>query len=388
MLWLARVDDLLADRSALVVVAVEQPGARLALQHQRELPGQVVGVLDRGVGAEPVRRRMAVAGVAHAEDAAADVARGVHVVVAPQRRHADRDRDRVVADQVVGDPDRLGLVDLRRRLVDVVAPDDQPLVPRAHHAHQAQADAADVGPGLQHPVEDARAVRDVLGQVGVEDDVHAARHVHLALHRQPEVLGDLRAPAVGSDHVLGPDVVGAAAEAVLDRRGDAVVVLLEREVLGVETHARAALGGVAEQDRLHQVLRDVEVAGGARERVVGKPLRVRAPGVQPGQLLAGEAGAERRRAHQVLRRPLLEHVVDDADVAQRLERALVGDVRARRVRRPAVLGQQQVRDPVGAEEQRRRAARRPAADDQDVGLDARAHAALASCAASGASTKS
>ena len=67
---LARFDDLLADRRALGVVAVEQRRRRLPLQHQRQLPGQVEGVLDRGVGAEPVARRMAVDGVAHAEHAA------------------------------------------------------------------------------------------------------------------------------------------------------------------------------------------------------------------------------------------------------------------------------------------------------------------------------
>ena len=54
-----------------------------------------------------------------------------HLVVAPQRGRADRDRHRVVADQVVDDARRGLVVELGRRLVDVVAPDDQPLVPRA-----------------------------------------------------------------------------------------------------------------------------------------------------------------------------------------------------------------------------------------------------------------
>ena len=231
--------DLPADRRALGVVGVQQRRRRLALQDERELPGQVVGVGDRRVGAQAVARRVPVAGVAHAEHPALDVALGVHLVVAPQRRRAQRDLDRVVAHQVVDDARGHLLVDLGRRLVDVVAPDDQPLVPRPHHAHEPHADAADVRARLHHPVEDARAVGDVLGQVGVEHDVHRPRPVHDALHRQADVLGDLRAPAVGADQVLGADLVALAAQAVVHGHGDAVGVLDVRHVLGVEAHAAA-----------------------------------------------------------------------------------------------------------------------------------------------------
>ena len=62
--------DLAPDGNAFGVVAVQQPLAGLAAQHQRELPGQVVGVLDRGVRAQAVARRVPVDGVAHAEHAA------------------------------------------------------------------------------------------------------------------------------------------------------------------------------------------------------------------------------------------------------------------------------------------------------------------------------
>ena len=242
-----------------------------------------------------------MAGVAHAEHAAVRVAGGPRLVVRPQRGRAQRDRDRVVADQLVGDLGRERLVDLGRRLVDVVAPDDQPLVPRADHAHEAEADPADVRARLQHPVQDARAVRDVPGEVGVEDDVHRPRDVHLALHRQPDVLGDLRAPAVGADEVLRADLVALAGDAVLDRRRDAVGVLLEREVLGVEADPAAARRRGAGEDRLEEVLRRVVVERRAGEAVVGEPARVRAPGVQAGELLAGEARAEHGVAHELVR---------------------------------------------------------------------------------------
>ena len=359
--------DLAPDRHALGVVAVEQALAGLPVQHQRELPGQVVGVLDRGVGAQAVARRVPVDGVAHAEHAALAVAGGVHLVVAPQRRRADRDRDRVVADQAVDDPRRGLVVELGRQFVDVVAPDDQPLVPRAHHAHEAHADAADVRAGLQHPVQDARAVLDERREVGVEDDVHRAGDVHLALERQPDVGGHLRAPAVGADHVLGADLVGVAGQAVAHGHGHAVVVLDQADVLRVEPDPRAAVGGVADQDRLEQRLRQVAGLARARQRVVGLARGVRAPGAHAADLVPGQARAEHGVAHQSLRRAVGQDVVLDAEVAHDLDRALVGDVRARRVGRPAVLGDDDVVHARGGQEQRGGRAGGARADDEDVG---------------------
>jgi hypothetical protein len=64
---------------------------------------------------------------------------------------------------------------------------------------------------------------------------------------------------------------------------------------------------------------------------------MRAPGVQPGELLTRQARAERGLAHHVLGDALLLDVLLDAGVAQDLHGPLVRDVRARRVRGPAVL---------------------------------------------------
>jgi hypothetical protein len=95
--------------------------------------------------------------------------------------------------------------------------------------------------------------------------------------------------------------------------------------------------------------------------------------VQPAQLLAGQRGDERRLAHQVLRGGLGDHLLLQAGVAQHLHRALVGDVRARRVGQPGVLGDHDVRYAVRAQQHGRRAARRPAADDENIGLDHACH---------------
>src|SRR4051794_9131342 len=131
----------------------------------------------------------------------------------------------------------------------------------------------------------------------------------------------------------------------------------------------AATGRLAQDDRLEDVLWQVVVDAGAGQRVVGQALRVGAPGVQARELVAGEAGAEHRVAHQRLRHALGLDLALEAHVAHDLDGPLVGDVRARRVRRPAVFRDDQVPHAVGAQEQRARAARRAGPDDQDVRLD-------------------
>ncbi len=59
-----------ADGAALGVVAVEQTRVGGAAQHQRHLPGEVVGVLNAGVHSLPAGGRMDVGGIARDEDVA------------------------------------------------------------------------------------------------------------------------------------------------------------------------------------------------------------------------------------------------------------------------------------------------------------------------------
>ena len=123
---------------------------------------------------------MPVRGVAHAEDATFLHAGRVHVVDGPGGDGLEVDLEIGIADEVARDARGEGLVHVRHRLVDVVAPVDEPLVPRPHHPHEAHADAADVCARLQDPVENGRTMRDVFGEVGLEDDVHRPGDAHLA----------------------------------------------------------------------------------------------------------------------------------------------------------------------------------------------------------------
>src|SRR6202012_4080328 len=93
-------------------------------------------------------------------------------------------------------------------LFDVVAPDDEPFIPGPHHAHEAGTDAADLRARLQHPVKNARPMGDIFGEIGVDDDVHAAGTAHLTFHRKTDDFGDTAAAAIGADQVFGADLIG------------------------------------------------------------------------------------------------------------------------------------------------------------------------------------
>ena len=159
-----------------------------------------------------------------------------------------------------------------------------------------------------------------------------------------------------------------AGDPVPHRGRHAVLVLLEREVLGVEARFRPARGGMAEQDRLKEILRDVADLGRARQRVVSLAPGMVAPGLDPAELLPGQALAEHGVGHELLWCGQPHGLVLKLQVAQDLHGPLVRDVRPGRVGEPAELRHQDVGDPVGAQQQSAGGARRATADDQHIGL--------------------
>ena len=313
---------------------------------------------------------MPVHGVTGAEHAPPRVFGGIAVVHRPQRRRGDPHRDVGHAEQVADDLGRGRVVDLRRRLVDVVTPGQQPLVPRAHHPHQAHADAADIRTGPHHPVQDARPVRDVAGQIGLEHDVHRARLAAAPADRQPDLLGDHAAATVRADQVAGADRVLLAAHPVQHARGHPVGILFQRQELGVQPDLRPALGRVGQQDRLQVGLWQVDHAARAGHRILRQRRRSGPPRPDPADLLTDQPGAQHGVAHQVLRRADRQRLLLDAKVAQDFQGALVGDVRAGRVRDPAVLGHHRGGHTVGRQDQRGGATGRPAANHEDIGIEA------------------
>ena len=156
---------------------------------------------------------------------------------------------------------------------------------------------------------------------------------------------------------------------VVQGHGDAVGVLGVAEVLGVEGDLRAALGGVGDQHRLHQRLRHVQHGAGAALQVVTAPVVAGAPGLQPGDLGAAEAGGEQGVPHLLPRGGLQFGGLLDAQVPQHLDGPLVDDVRPGGVRHPVPLGHHVHPHPVGGQRQRGGAAHGTGSHDNDVGVE-------------------
>ena len=370
------LDDLLPHRLTLRGIAVEQRRGRLVFEHVFQLPAQIIGVLDRCIGAEPVGRRMAVHGVPHAKHPARRIMSRIHLVDRPGRSRTYGDVERLVADQIAHDGDRFVVAEFPFALRKVVAPDEQPLVPRPYHAHHAGADAADLRARLQHPVQHARPVCDVFGQIDLGDDVHAAGAAHFTFHRQADDLRNAAAAAVGADQIFGADLVSLAGKPVLHGCGDMGRILNQIDEFGVEADSRSALAPGFEQDRLQKVLRQVAYADRTSELIVGAARGMVTPGIEPPELFAGEALAEHVIRHQVLLGRLGERLLLKAEIPQDFHRPLVGDVSARRIGEPTILGHQNMLDAVHAQQCRRRRAGRSASNDEHIGFDHIGHCPL------------
>ena len=184
-------DDLFGNWSPLDRIRLQQTWPRVALDRQRQFPRQIERVLNRGIRPQSMRRRMTVRRVADDEHPGRLHVGGVHIVDGPGVGADQFDLERRITDQLPGQRGRHRRVHLWRGFVDVIAADDQPFVPGAHHADLAHADAASTGPGLHHPILCQGAMRDVFGQIRLELNIDRPAHAHLALKRQACDLGHL-----------------------------------------------------------------------------------------------------------------------------------------------------------------------------------------------------
>ena len=140
------------------------------------------------------------------------------------------------------------------------------------------------------------------------------------------------------------------------------------DVFGVERERRALLGRLLEQDRFEQRLDDVHHPARACSQIVAAAIIPGPPSPHPDQFGSGEAGRERRVAHQFPRARIPCDVLRDTEIPEHLVRALVSDMRARTVGHP-VAARYDVTAHVGIRKrQRGRRACRAGSDDQYVGF--------------------
>ena len=257
-------------------------------QHGRQLPGEVVRRVDRGVHAGAARRRGAVRRVADQE----------HVAVAESLRDFGPDPDQLTAQDLdceVGPPGRtpneaqevVGAQPADR--LHIAAPrcrENPPLPIPARRHHDARRRTAKT---LQH-VQSAQIAPDDRRHIGAEEDAEVLADPLDAAGRDAEPPADGTVGAVRGDDVPRLDLDALAGLAVDDDRANAVVRLLQVGQLRVEADVR---GGVAasmlEQDRLEDVLRE---RGGSRRAQSQRLIAIRVAERSALELRCAEVGAD------------------------------------------------------------------------------------------------
>ena len=185
-------------------VAVQQSRLSRSSQHGRELPGEVVGVLDRRADPGRTHRSHPVRGVADQEDRSLRVAGRPLCTWRPlsvgehldgKIRYADRRPDQSLG-RSVGE--------LR--------------------IHRAQSPAAVAAGGEHHPTDRLDDVHPPGhgsgpgGQIGPEADAALPPEVRNPVEGDPESLADRTPDTVGSDQITGLDLGGRPSVRVDDRR--------------------------------------------------------------------------------------------------------------------------------------------------------------------------
>ena len=350
-----------ADRPPLGVVRVEQLGPCPPVENVRELPREVVPVLNTAVAAEPTGRRHLVHRVPGEEDAALLEPLGIRGRRRPALHVLDLDRDVRVAERladvldarrpahVLADPDRACSVGVRRRVHDEEAglqidrEAEEPLQARSEDVDHAQV-----------------AVTHQPAHVRLEVDRDAVREAAVAEPADTEPLADRAVRAVGRDEIPRPH--GALGPSVTrpDDGRHPLRVLLDRDGLRRVLDPRSQTLRGSEQHRLEPDLRDEDPR---RRTDLLHPFVDEAE--VPVELLATEALDRHDRAvlDELPRSGLLDLLLQ-ADGAIRLDRALV-DERCPRVDRSAAMALEDERGhAVMAEKHRRGKTDEAAAHDQ------------------------
>ena len=345
-----------------VVVGGEQLLACDAVEHVRELPGEVVAVLDAAVAAEPAGGGHHMRRVAGNEHTAVPKPLGVLRRRRPALHVLDLDRDVRIAERLadVADAGRRAHV-----LPDANRPRSLAVDCRVHDEEaRLQVDREAEEP-LQPRPEDVDhaevAIPHQPADIGPEVDRDAVREAAVAENANSEPLADRAVRTVGCDHVPGSHgSLRPAVSRVHDHR-HAVAVLLQRGGLGCVLDPRSQTLRGSEQDRLEPDLRDEE----PRRRADLLDALVDEAEV-PVELLPAEAldGHDRPVLDELPCCRLLDLVLQ-ADRAVRLDRALVDQCGARVDRGAAVPLDDERGHTVMPEEHRRRQSDEAASDDQD-----------------------
>ncbi|MNZ92733.1 hypothetical protein D3C78_1117680 [compost metagenome] len=174
-------------------------------------------------------------GVARTEHPPLGVAVGDHMVDLPLAGGENFDRDVCVADDPACAFNDGGFTQVRLSLSGVVHVEHHPFGPGFHTDESAAAHPI-VVTRLDHPVKNAGAALTVAAQVGTQPDVDGATQARFAFQRDSEQFHHSATCTVGTDHVLGTNLILVAHGAIENARGDTIGILGEVEQFAVEAH--------------------------------------------------------------------------------------------------------------------------------------------------------
>ena len=146
---------------------------------------------------------------------------------------------------------------------------------------------------------------DVFGEIGVDDDVHAAGAAHLAFHRKADDFGDRGCGRRRRRSGTWRGSRRSRRDPVLHRGRHAIGILRRESRNSVLKRIVVPRWPAASmQDRLEIILRQVAHPRRAGEIIIGLARGMIAPGIKPAEFLAGDAFAEHVVGHQMLWRRL------------------------------------------------------------------------------------
>jgi hypothetical protein len=194
-------------------------------------------------------------------------------------------------------------------------------------------------------VQVAHSVLDHMSQIDLDQDIDGETLAGLLDQRDLQLSQHLTPRAIAAEEVLGADLVELVGDVILDGAEDgAGDFVLEREEGGVETRGEAIEARMADEDGFQDGLGDIDMVARAGRIVVAlnmlvlvshdgssEPhgaLRVVAPGIGAGELLADHGATPAGVLHGIALDGDVDALGLEPDVPQTLEGGHVGDVGA------------------------------------------------------------
>lgn len=184
-------------------------GTLLTIEDIRNLPSQIEGVLNAGVGSKTVRRRMAMDSISQAENISLGILLTINMVDIPLTHIQNLNLDRLITDDLHYP---LHPLLTRRQWVRRVAlhrkHDEHPFVPRPDHPREPDPRKIWVlNVMLVTPVKTALSMGHEFAEIGFDEDIPREAAPRVLLERQVKLANNLTTSAIRTEQIPASDYV-------------------------------------------------------------------------------------------------------------------------------------------------------------------------------------